>query len=66
MTRPQDSASKATLMFIGTASMASLRRSRTSASRSPVAWVEVDEQASITRQPSALHISSIDLAMSTL
>jgi hypothetical protein len=53
-------------MFIGIASIASLRRSRTSASVSPVAWTEVLEQASRMRQPSAWHISSIDFAMSIL
>jgi hypothetical protein len=36
------------------------------ASRSCVAWTEVDEQASRIFEPSAAHISSMDLAMSTL
>jgi hypothetical protein len=50
----------------GTASMASLRRSLTKASLSCVACCEVLEQASMTLQPSAAHISIIDLATSTL
>ena len=66
MVRPQERPSYAILMPSGTASMASLRRSRAIASRSCVAWVEVEEQASKTLQSSAAHISSMDLAMSTL
>lgn len=49
-----------------TASIASLRRSRASASGSPVAWVEVDEQISSTFAPTAWHSSSIDSATSIL
>lgn len=36
------------------------------ASRSSVAWRDVDEHASSTRLPVATHISSMALAMSTL
>ena len=53
-------------MFIGIASMASLRRSLTSAWLSPLACTEVDEQISSRRQPSAWHMASMDLAMSIL
>ena len=48
MVRPHDSPSNATLMPSGTASIASLRRSRAIASRSALACADVDEQASST------------------
>jgi hypothetical protein len=50
----------------GSASIANLRKSRASASRSSLACTEVDEQTSNTSACSAAHISSIALAMSTL
>ena len=46
--------------------MASFFKSLAIKSRSSVAWREVDEQANKTLLPVAAHISSIDLAMSTL
>ena len=66
MVRPHDRPSNATLMPSGTASMASLRRSRAMSSMSVLAWVDVDEHTSSTLAPSAWHMSSIDLAMSIL
>src|SRR5258706_3127271 len=53
-------------MSSGTASIASLRKSRAKASRSAVAWVDVVEQTRSTFDPSARHIDSMPLAMSTL
>ena len=50
----------------GTASMASLRRSRAMASGSLLACWLVDEQHSSSGAPSACAISSMPLAMSTL
>ena len=64
--RPHDSASYATLMPCGMASIASLRRSSASAAGSSVAWRLVELQASSTLQPSAAAISIMLVAMSTL
>ena len=50
----------------GTASIASFWRSLTRASVSPLAWPDVDEQTSRSREPRALHISSMAFATSTL
>ena len=46
--------------------MASFFKSAARASKSSVAWREVDEHTSSTLLPVAAHISSMDLAMSIL
>ena len=64
--RPHESASYAIRIPNGTASIASLRKSRTDASESSVACVDVLEQTSSTFEPSPWHIVSMARAISIL
>ena len=64
--RPQESATYATLMPNGSASIASLRRSRAIPSRSALVWASAEELTTSRGEPTALHISSRDFATSTL